>query len=243
MKALAAIEAPAVSLAEMHRMVSVAHVAVLDAERKEEEAEKLAGKVREAADRRRLECGRALATARPKWSARGPSRVEGKTWAEFLADLGIEERTARRYMDLAGYIEKVSDSRPSESETPAPVPTQREVAAARKAETAPPPVHDMTEDVEEVGASDPPAPVVVLAVAGSKPAAPEIPQWMRRVESLVGDVRKHISSAFSKAEEIEALCAEHEASVNSPALLTTRSMLVAVKTTASGLLKKMEPTP
>lgn len=58
---------------------------------------------------------------------------------------------------------------------------------------------------------------------------------------LVEGLQRHVKSAFAYAEKIEALCEEHAASVSSPSLLTTRSMLAAVKATVAGVLAKMEP--
>lgn len=57
---------------------------------------------REDVARRRLRLGRALAEARKQWPARGP---KAKGWGEFLARLGIDQPTAWRYMQLAGYSE------------------------------------------------------------------------------------------------------------------------------------------
>lgn len=61
----------------------------------------------------RLDKGRILVEARDQFATRGP---KAKAWGDLLAKWGIEERTARNYMALAGYVdEKVSESL---SETP-----------------------------------------------------------------------------------------------------------------------------
>jgi len=60
-----------------------------------------------------------IAQAKPR-PERGPN---AKGWGDFLRDLGIEERTARRYMELVGYVESISDTSQSVSEN---IPTYAE---------------------------------------------------------------------------------------------------------------------
>jgi hypothetical protein len=80
-------------------------------------------------DMERLETGRALVALRPRWPARGPN---AKGWGEYLEREGIEERSALRWMALAGWAnDNISDSTPIESENSS-LPTQRQVAAARQ---------------------------------------------------------------------------------------------------------------
>lgn len=93
------------------------------------EAESSELRWRDTAAQRRLELGRALVAARGCWPARGP---KAKGWGELLARVELEERTARRYMQLAGYVDEVSDT---VSETPGPtasVPTYAEAGIDRR---------------------------------------------------------------------------------------------------------------
>jgi len=97
-------------------------------DKKFEDVEKTRARYRETQAKQRLELGRSLVELRKQWPARGPN---SRGWGEFLKKEGIDERAARRYMELAGYVEKISDSDDVESEN---IPTQREVSAARAAE-------------------------------------------------------------------------------------------------------------
>jgi len=83
------------------------------------------------ADRERLETGRALAAVRPRWPSRGPN---ARGWGKYLAKEGIHEQSAREWMHLAGFVdEQVSKSNIIDLEN-SPLPTQRQVTAARKSE-------------------------------------------------------------------------------------------------------------
>lgn len=117
----------------------------------------------------RLEKGRILVEARKAWAPRGPSRVDGMTWSEWLALPGIRLTTDRAldYMKYAGYVE-VSGNFPETS--PAELPTYAEAGI----KTAPPPTEDAiddeveildTEDAAETRAWEPPAALPAVAVA------------------------------------------------------------------------------
>lgn len=97
---------------------------------------KTARKSKASADHERLELGRLLMQARKAWPERGP---KAKGWGEFLAKMGIEEQSARNYMQLAGYV---NISKPDESGLE--IPSRREIARAKRAPDAPEPVD--TED-------------------------------------------------------------------------------------------------
>jgi hypothetical protein len=87
-------------------------------------------------DAARLATGKALAEVRPRWPKRGPN---AKGWSEYLDREGIDIRNAHNWMALAGHGDDISESTGIDSENspdapgePIPVPTQRQVAAARK---------------------------------------------------------------------------------------------------------------
>lgn len=60
-------------------------------------------KYRDLAARRRLELGRILLEARPRWPERGPN---AKGWGDFLRKAGINEDVALVAMKYAGYVDK-----------------------------------------------------------------------------------------------------------------------------------------
>lgn len=97
-------------------------------------AQEVARKATEESARRRLELGRLLAEKRKAWPARGP---KAKGWGEFLEKIGIEERTARNYMQLAGYVEEISETEKSVSETPIPTYAQAGIDLRARAEERP----------------------------------------------------------------------------------------------------------
>ena len=66
-------------------------------------------------------------------------------------------------------------------------------------------------------------------------------KWQEELLRLVEQMQRNIKSAFSKAGHIEAIIAQHGASIASPSLLTSRSMVAAIKATAAALLEEMGP--
>ncbi|MGN6107088.1 MAG: hypothetical protein ACTHU0_18420, partial [Kofleriaceae bacterium] len=108
-----------------------AHARAVYAQLRESEVQeaklaKRAESARETTARVRLELGRALAKVRKGWPARGP---RAKGWGEWLEAEGIEERTARDLMELAGYVEV---SAPGEDGAETPVPTPAAIRAAKR---------------------------------------------------------------------------------------------------------------
>lgn len=108
MKPIPAIVEPAeVDLALIGQQLSVALAGKLDAERTAERHDKAGAAARESARMRRLEIGQLLCKARPAWPERGPT---AKGWGAFLAQHGLDDSTARRYMDEyrdpAGFAQK-----------------------------------------------------------------------------------------------------------------------------------------
>jgi hypothetical protein len=184
---------------------------------REERAEKSLAEIR-------LDKGRILVEAREAFPSRGP---KAKGWGELLRQWRIEERTALRYMELAGYVEKVSD-KVSE------IPTYAEIGITK---TKPPSATHF--DVKE----EPGAPFVALVETSTRAISEtqtKSDDWGVRLVSLVEDMQRHVNAAFSRAQEIDALCAAQRASVGSPALITTRNMLLAVRATVADVLQKME---
>jgi len=72
-----------------------------------------------AAGEHRLHVGRLLVAARSRWPERGP---RAKGWGELLKRVGMEQPTAWRYMELAGYVAKTFGP----NETPDRIPTYAE---------------------------------------------------------------------------------------------------------------------
>ena len=142
MRDLGTLITPAIDIAQIGRRVRDAHAALQAAEQEEKRTAEAAEAAREEAGRRRLELGRMLMRARTAWPARGP---RAKGWGDFLRDQGIEERSARNWMALAGYAEEISETDADVSEIPARVPTLAEAGIDKRprqgAERAAPLVH------------------------------------------------------------------------------------------------------
>ena len=58
-------------------------------------------------EKERLNIGRRLAAIRPSWPKSGPNAVG---WRQFLHEVGIEKRSAQRYMRSAAAADKVRDT-------------------------------------------------------------------------------------------------------------------------------------
>ncbi len=114
-----AIVAPAIDIAQLERAVSKAHVALQDADRGVEAAERKTESLRQTQAQRRVELGRLLMESRDGFK-RG-------TWLPFLEKHGIDERNARNWMALAGYVE-ITEPNGNGSD----IPTRREVAGIDK---------------------------------------------------------------------------------------------------------------
>lgn len=115
---------------------------------------------RETAHRRRVELGRALLDVRKLWPRAGRN---AKGWGELLARVKLEERTAERYMQLAGYV---ADNPEAEV-----APTYAEAGIDRRG-TANDMAPERDADVRELAA--PPRPgagVYPIAPSAAMPAA------------------------------------------------------------------------
>lgn len=121
---------PAFDVEQAAREVRAAVIVVRDAEAAEGRASKAHDGARAATARANTALGMVLSLCRPQWSARGPSRVKGKTWDEWCADQGTSADQARRCMALAGFVERVSDANLNASETLAP--TGREAGTDKR---------------------------------------------------------------------------------------------------------------
>ena len=128
MREVAAIVEPAIDMQKLARLIDAESIHIRDATAK---AERLGHSLRETHDdiaRHCIEQGRLLIAARRNWKSRGPT---AKGWGEWLAQRGINDRTALDHMHRAGYDDKVSATENGVAETH---PTSRQVAAARKQE-------------------------------------------------------------------------------------------------------------
>lgn len=169
--------------------------------RKADAAATVAQVTRREADQARLDLGRKLATIRKQWPARGP---RAKGWGEFLGRAGIEERTARRLMELAGWVEKVSDPPDPGSEKSDDssddngegegehVPSRRQMAKAKADAREPPPAAAATAPPAE----DAPVWVksMVRSIEALEPLAMEMAEHLEHIRTLV---RKHGPVAMS----------------------------------------------
>lgn len=103
----------------------------------------------------RLDKGRLLVEARKSFSRSGP---KARGWGELLEKWEIDERTARRYMELAGYVESRVDE---VSDKVSEIPTYVEAGITKKqTQTAPAPPTDEQREASyqrEVKASLPPS--------------------------------------------------------------------------------------
>lgn len=121
---LIAVVAPAVDLAQLSRIIVASLEEHATVEREIADAERALGTATERRRRLALDIGRALVDARKGFPRSGPNAAG---WGRFLAEAGLGERTARRWMDLAGYVE-VSDT---VSENSAILPSARTVQVAK----------------------------------------------------------------------------------------------------------------
>lgn len=140
MREAAGIVAPAVDVAEIRRQAHAAIIRVTDAERHEEKAEEQFAaahqareKCVEAARQARLEAGKALIALK---------RVtpHGK-WLDTLRDLGLEQRTAHRYME---YAESAVGAKSDTPDTVSNLPSYTDSGVTKKREPKPDPVNDNT---------------------------------------------------------------------------------------------------
>ena len=86
-----------------------------------------------------------------------------KAKGDFLRDLGIPERTARHYMELAGYTEEISPASGNDGETH--VPTYAEAGIDRRERTkepAPAPSQGASRGLTPTAVHDNPVPPSAL---------------------------------------------------------------------------------
>ena len=121
MRGVAAIIESAVDIKQLTKQIGAAHIALQDAERAVVAAETRAGNAKDEAARCRLEMGRLLVEAK--------KNTKHGEWLPLLETQGISERTARSWMDLAGYVSKSASP-----DCDADLPTQRQVAESRRIE-------------------------------------------------------------------------------------------------------------
>jgi hypothetical protein len=214
----------AVDLAKLALEAHRVHIQIRDSETLvERETQSLA--------QRRERLGRLLVEARRGFNARGDGFVR---WVE---DIGVAYTTAQRYMEAVGYVppKKPGAGRPENQNHNGfdSSPRERDRDAPPEVVSAVVALPDGRTFTTDVASTD------LMALV---PAAPR--RWMSELEDLIEDFQKLVQAAFFKAERIEALCAEHEATVlGNHHLLTARSKLVAVKTTASLAIKKLGGSP
>lgn len=160
-------------LRSVYSQLREADAQVVKADRRAEEAERLRKKHREVQARLRVELGRALAEVRKQWPARGP---KAKGWGEFLAREGIAERTAREYMQLAGFVDEVSATDGDVAE----IPTRRDIGIDRRLR-----VTDETPDRWNPDDVDEPSALTSSSGTNARAGGRGKPQWLMR--ALVTD--------------------------------------------------------
>ena len=180
-------------LHELRRAVTDLNAAEAKAEKLGEQAKKLvkqADDARAVAATRRLEIGRMLVKARPRWPERGP---KAKGWGEYLAAIPLAETTAARYMQEAREADgqdfphsgRMGETHPDLPETS--LPETRKVEPAELAGATQP-----ATEAPELGAP-PPTPVAVEPdVAGNEDDEDDIdrdtwctPRWLT---TAIGEV-------------------------------------------------------
>ncbi len=167
MKPIPAIVEPApIDLDLIEAQIAVALKGQADAERTAERHEQAATSAREAARMRRMEIGQLLTRARPAWPKSGPT---SKGWGVFLARHGIDDATARRYMDEyrdpAGFAHRERNdpaSKPRPADGHYPDADGPRIAPAPRGDQ--PPFRQLTEDdlIQALGRLDPEAKKRVL---------------------------------------------------------------------------------
>lgn len=122
MREMAAIVEPAFDFEQNTRAILKEHIALQDDERNADAHERKSIGFREAAARRRLEIGRMLIEQKRS------KKIAHGGWLPYLEKLGINERSAREWMALAGHVETKSEP----NQNGADLPTRREVNEARR---------------------------------------------------------------------------------------------------------------
>lgn len=98
---------------------------VFDYDQSVAEAKKLLGEI-EKLEERRLRLGRHFIGAK--------KQIAHGKWLQYLSDVGIEDRTARNYMSLAGYVDTVKSEKFSDIPGDVNVPTYAEAGVIKAAE-------------------------------------------------------------------------------------------------------------
>lgn len=203
------------SLSHAAREVQQLNVALLDAERAAEAAEKHVEKRRAVARERRIALGRYLAEIRPQWTGK-KSRVDGKTWTEFLGDQGIDQQRAHEWMTESGYSPPPRKSGeeskpPTQAETGARGPKAKAEAEERKADT------QTTTAVVPVAATAP-------ATQEDDETAPDAE--LQEIGRVAEDVDRKAQALQLAAQRLLSLLRRHDASVGGPRAALVRASII-----------------
>lgn len=221
----AAVVAPAVTEAEIRHRWDLATGA-------EERAEKSLAESR-------LAKGRILVDARKMFPARGP---KAKGWGELLAKLKIDQQTAWKYMQLAGYVEEAGIAE-EVSLQKREIPTYADAGIVKRAPTA-----SLSEDAfERVRHERDRREVAELTASGYYDRAESAIQaarpavvsesWAEDMESLAEQMIRSARQMFSAAEQLDALCRQRQAAISSAKFAAIPTHLLAAQASIASTLR------
>lgn len=147
MKAVAAVVEAAVDIQQMARVIAKEHIALQDCERQLDASERKTEGLREQQRRHRVELGRLLIEAK-----RG---VKHGGWLPYLEKLGIEDRRAREWMQLAGWVDSKSAASGNVADLLAPAPTLADAGIDKRPRKSKPEPEEIEDDEDK---ADEPAP-------------------------------------------------------------------------------------
>jgi hypothetical protein len=167
----------------------------------------------------RLEKGKLLVEARKAFPAKGPKAAG---WGQLLAKWHIEERTARNYMSLAGYVESVS-------ETFSDTPTYAEAGIVKPTAKQLPGYQSSAE--WERQHRDP------REIETFAPRTTVSENWADDMETLAEQMIRSARSMFSAAEQLDALCRQRSAAISSAKFASIPTHLVAAQASIASTLR------
>lgn len=181
----------------------------------------------ETLKQRSLRLGQKYKSVRAKIPAKGPKSA---AWGEYLKRIGETQPTAYRYMELAGYVQKVSFT---VNDTDDEIPTYAEAGIDKRPRLSDEPSREFVRKFNELGDQ-------ILEEMLTPSIAPIGSSFAEEIETTFERLRSHGKSIFSAAQHLDNLCNQHGARLASPAIATLRSMLCAAQASIADTLRLME---
>lgn len=197
MREVAAIVEPAIDINQITREILKEHIALQDDERNADAHERKSAAFRETAARRRVEIGRRLVDVR-RVTKRGG-------WQPYLDKCGIEERTARNWMALAGWVEEKTETGTPVSDISTPTLADAGIdKRPRKRDEQPSPPHREPEPVASVpvgDVNDARAVEASLLVMVSNSLGTVARRWPGDIKRLADELRRFADKIERKANQ------------------------------------------